>query len=146
MLYWLKKASRKGGFMKILGLGVPEMLIMLMLLVPVALVVALIVVLAKRAAANSLCPMSASARARLPTSVFRSLTTCITRRHHRRRVRVEKAGVYARSVSLIGKAALMGFMDGFERGLSGNYRYEIAGKAVVCSHCGGEEFDERSGN
>ena len=32
--------------MKILGLGVPEMLIMLMLLVPVALVVALIVVLA----------------------------------------------------------------------------------------------------
>ena len=63
--------------MKILGLGVPEMLIMLMLLVPVALVVALIVVLAKRAAANSLCPMSASARARLPTSVFRSLTTCI---------------------------------------------------------------------
>ena len=39
----------------------------------------------------------------------------------------------------------MGFMDGFERGLSGNYRYEIAGKAVVCSHCGGEEFDERSG-
>ena len=35
--------------MKILGLGVPEMLIMLMLLVPVALVVALIVVLAKRA-------------------------------------------------------------------------------------------------
>ena len=27
----------------------------------------------------------------------------------------------------------MGFMDGFERGLSGNYRYEIAGKAVVCS-------------
>ena len=39
----------------------------------------------------------------------------------------------------------MGFMDGFERGLSGNYRYEIAGKTVVCSHCGGEEFDERSG-
>ena len=37
--------------MKILGLGVPEMLIMLMLLVPVALVVALIVVLAKRAGA-----------------------------------------------------------------------------------------------
>ena len=27
----------------------------------------------------------------------------------------------------------MGFMDGFERGLSGNYRYEIAGKAVVLS-------------
>ena len=24
----------------------------------------------------------------------------------------------------------MGFMDGFERGLSGNYRYEIAGKAM----------------
>ena len=53
--------------MKILGLGVPEMLIMLMLLVPVALVVALIVVLAKRA----------GSQARLPTSVFRSLTTCI---------------------------------------------------------------------
>lgn len=63
--------------MKILGLGVPEMLIMLMLLVPVALVVALIVVLAKRAGANSLCPMTpARERACLP-SVFRSLTTCI---------------------------------------------------------------------
>lgn len=38
----------------------------------------------------------------------------------------------------------MGFLDGYNRGLSGNYRYEIAGKTVVCSHCGGEEFDERS--
>ena len=56
MLYWLKKASRKGGFMKILGLGVPEMLIMLMLLVPVALVVALIVVLAKRAGSQQPLP------------------------------------------------------------------------------------------
>lgn len=63
--------------MKILGLGVPEMLIMLMLLVPVALVVALIVVLAKRAGSQQPLPDEASARARLPTSVFRSLTTCI---------------------------------------------------------------------
>ena len=42
--------------MKILGLGVPEMLIMLMLLVPVALVVALIVVLAKRAGSQQPLP------------------------------------------------------------------------------------------
>lgn len=41
--------------MKILGLGVPEMLIMLMLLVPVALV-ALIVVLAKRAGSQQPLP------------------------------------------------------------------------------------------
>ena len=41
--------------MKILGLGVPEMLIMLMLLVPVALVVALIV-LAKRAGSQQPLP------------------------------------------------------------------------------------------
>lgn len=38
----------------------------------------------------------------------------------------------------------MGFMEGFNRGLTGNYRYEIAGKPVVCSHCGGDEFDERA--
>lgn len=39
----------------------------------------------------------------------------------------------------------MGFLDRFECGLSGDYRYEIVGKTVVCSHCGGEESDERSG-
>lgn len=36
----------------------------------------------------------------------------------------------------------MGFIEGFRRGLSGNYAYEIAGRPVVCSHCGGREFDE----
>ena len=49
--------------MKILGLGVPEMLIMLMLLVPVALVVALIVVLAKRAGSQQPLRQRASALA-----------------------------------------------------------------------------------
>ncbi len=38
----------------------------------------------------------------------------------------------------------MGFMDEFDRGLSGDSGYEVAGRAVVCSHCGGEEFEERS--
>lgn len=38
----------------------------------------------------------------------------------------------------------MGFMDEFNGGLSGDCRYEIAGLYVTCSHCGGDEFDERS--
>lgn len=38
----------------------------------------------------------------------------------------------------------MGFMEEFDRGMSGSHRYEIAGRSVACSHCGGEEFDERS--
>mgnify|MGYP000060833039 CR=1 FL=1 len=63
--------------MKILGLGVPEMLIMLMLLVPVALVVALIVVLAKRAGSQQPLPDERQRASALATSVFRSLTTCI---------------------------------------------------------------------
>lgn len=37
----------------------------------------------------------------------------------------------------------MGFPDKL-KGDSGPRRYEIAGHIVVCSHCGGEEFDERS--
>ena len=131
--------------MKILGLGVPEMLIMLMLLVPVALVVALIVVLAKRAGSQQPLPDERQRASALAYQRLSQLDDLYKRGAITEEEYVEKAGVYARSVSLIGKAALMGFMDGFERGLSGNYRYEIAGKAVVCSHCGGEEFDERSG-
>lgn len=38
----------------------------------------------------------------------------------------------------------MGFMDEFNRGLTDDYRYEKAGIVVTCSHCGGDEFDERS--
>ncbi|BAK43616.1 zinc ribbon domain-containing protein [Eggerthella sp. YY7918] len=38
----------------------------------------------------------------------------------------------------------MGFKDEFNRGLTGDDRYEMAGIIVTCSHCGGEEFDERS--
>ncbi len=37
----------------------------------------------------------------------------------------------------------VGFLDKL-KGDSGPRRYEIAGHIVVCSHCGGEEFDERS--
>ena len=38
----------------------------------------------------------------------------------------------------------MGFMESFNRGLSGDREYERAGKQVVCSHCGGTEFEESS--
>ena len=38
----------------------------------------------------------------------------------------------------------MGFMESLNRGLSGDSGYERAGRQVVCSHCGGVEFDERS--
>lgn len=38
----------------------------------------------------------------------------------------------------------MGFLESFNRGLAGDDQYEIAGHIVTCSHCGGEEFDERS--
>lgn len=38
----------------------------------------------------------------------------------------------------------MGIVDSFKRGLSGDDSYEVAGKPVTCSHCGGEAFDERS--
>lgn len=70
--------------MKILGLGVPEMLIMPMLLVRRIRSAHRGVGEARRSQ-QPLPDMSASARARLPTSVFRSLTTCINAaRHHRR--------------------------------------------------------------
>ena len=72
--------------MKILGLGVPEMLIMLMLLVPVALVVALIVVLAKRAGSQQPLPderQRASALAYQRLSQLDDLYK--TRRHHRKK-------------------------------------------------------------
>ena len=39
----------------------------------------------------------------------------------------------------------MGIVDGFRRGLKGDYEYEIAGESVRCSHCGDSRFDEREG-
>lgn len=39
----------------------------------------------------------------------------------------------------------MGFVEGFRRGCEGDHAYEIAGKPVRCSHCGGSCFDEREG-
>lgn len=39
----------------------------------------------------------------------------------------------------------MGIIESFRRGLEGDYEYEIAGKPVRCSHCGGSHFDERKG-
>ena len=39
----------------------------------------------------------------------------------------------------------MGFVAGFRRGLEDDFGYEIAGKLVHCSHCGGSRFDEREG-
>ena len=38
----------------------------------------------------------------------------------------------------------MGFLESFNRGLSGDDGYEFAGRQVACSHCGGTAFDERS--
>ena len=38
----------------------------------------------------------------------------------------------------------MGFLEAFNRGLSGDDSYEIAGIQVTCAHCGGTAFDERS--
>lgn len=37
---------------------------------------------------------------------------------------------------------MTGFFESFNRGLKGDYEYEIAGKKVVCPHCGGVTFDE----
>lgn len=37
---------------------------------------------------------------------------------------------------------MAGFFESFNRGLKGDYEYEIAGKKVVCPHCGGVTFDE----
>lgn len=39
----------------------------------------------------------------------------------------------------------MGFFESFKRGFDGDCKYEIAGKTVACSHCGGLEFEEREG-
>lgn len=36
----------------------------------------------------------------------------------------------------------MGFFESFNRGLKGDYSYEIAGRAVTCSHCGGQDFEK----
>ena len=38
----------------------------------------------------------------------------------------------------------MGIIEAFNRGLSGDDSYEIAGIQVECPHCGSTEFDERS--
>jgi predicted nucleic-acid-binding Zn-ribbon protein len=38
----------------------------------------------------------------------------------------------------------MGLLEAFNRGLSGDDSYEIAGIQVECAHCGGNAFDERS--
>lgn len=35
----------------------------------------------------------------------------------------------------------MGFLKEYRRAKAGDYTYEVAGKRVVCPHCGGEEFD-----
>lgn len=36
----------------------------------------------------------------------------------------------------------MGFFESFNRGMKGDWTYEVAGRQVVCPHCGGVEFDE----
>lgn len=35
----------------------------------------------------------------------------------------------------------MGFFSNFKRGLEDNWTFEVAGRQVVCSHCGGTEFE-----
>lgn len=37
---------------------------------------------------------------------------------------------------------MAGIFESFKRGLNGDYGYQIADKQVVCSHCGGAEFEE----
>ena len=36
----------------------------------------------------------------------------------------------------------MGFLESFNRGLSGNDGYEFADRQVACAHCGGTAFDK----
>ncbi|TDB36805.1 MAG: DNA-binding protein [Actinobacteria bacterium] len=36
---------------------------------------------------------------------------------------------------------MAGIIEHFKRGYEGDARYSVAGKGVVCSHCGGNEFD-----
>ncbi len=36
----------------------------------------------------------------------------------------------------------MGFFESFDRDMRGYYSYEIAGRAVTCSHCGGQDFEK----
>ncbi len=35
----------------------------------------------------------------------------------------------------------MGFFSSFKREMDENWSYDIAGRQVTCSHCGGTEFD-----
>lgn len=37
----------------------------------------------------------------------------------------------------------MGFIEGFRQGMSGDSSYTIAGRKLVCPHCGGDQFDRR---
>jgi hypothetical protein len=42
-------------------------------------------------------------------------------------------------------AAMAGFISGFKDGLSGgpeSRNFQVAGIPLVCSHCGGQEFDD----
>lgn len=36
----------------------------------------------------------------------------------------------------------MGFFESFNHGLRGDCSYEIAGRTVTCSHCGGQDFEK----
>lgn len=35
----------------------------------------------------------------------------------------------------------MGFFSSFKRGLRDDWHFEVAGKPVICSHCGNDEFE-----
>ena len=35
----------------------------------------------------------------------------------------------------------MGFFSNYKRGREGNWKYEVAGIPVICSHCGHNEFE-----
>lgn len=38
-------------------------------------------------------------------------------------------------------APVSGIIENFKRGYEGNQEYQVAGRQVVCSHCGGTAFD-----
>ena len=40
------------------------------------------------------------------------------------------------------KGTSMGFFEGFRRGMEDNWTYEVAGRQVVCPHCGCNEFEK----
>jgi predicted nucleic-acid-binding Zn-ribbon protein len=43
------------------------------------------------------------------------------------------------------KGGVMGFLSEFKKSSSGaQSRYAIAGKVIVCPHCGGQDFEEGS--